>query len=337
MYGGLHRKELAFILLMVVAGFILPQLLPGYFLYTGNMLLTYAILAIGLDLLIGWSGQFAFAHIAFFGIGIYGTALLESRLHIPFALSMLASAGLAGFVGLLIGFPAARLKAVYLALATYAFAECAQWVFRNWEPVTGGSDGLRFPPPVIFGYETSSDGRAFPIVVIILALVLAATLYLARSTLGRSMGAIRDSEHVAAASGIDVRRVKVTAFAISGVFAGIAGGTYTLFQSFINADVLGASQLVTVLTMVVIGGSGSVGGVLLGVLVIGLLPEFLRAMPQSLLVWQEFLYGVILVTAIVFMPQGLWGLIRARLIAGRCQDRPARISRTLHSAPKVSP
>ncbi len=332
MYGGVRNSELRWLLLLVAVGLALPRLLPIYYLYTGNMLMTYAILAIGLDLLLGWSGQFAFAHIAFFGIGIYATALLQARLGIPFAISMILAAGLAGGFGLLIGVPATRLKAVYLALATYAFAESAQWVFRTWDSVTGGSDGLRLQPPTIFGYVSSDDRAAFPLVAIILALVLAATLWLTRSKFGRHMGAIRDSEHVAAASGIDVRRTKVVAFAVSGVFAGLAGGTFTLFQSFVNADVLGASQLVTVLTMVVIGGSGSIPGVLLGVLLIGLLPEVLREMPQSMLVWQEFLYGATLVAAIVFMPQGLWGLVRPRLGARRRPD-PASTApalRTLH-------
>lgn len=336
MYGGLRRAELTGILLIVVAGVILPFLLPGYLLYTGNVLLTYAILALGLDLLLGWSGQFAFAHIAFFGIGIYGTALLESRLHVPFVLSVLASSAVAGGVGLVIGIPATRLKAVYLALATYAFAECAQWVFRTWRPVTGGSDGLRFPPPVIFGYVTGTDRSAFPVVAIMLALILAAMLFLTKSRFGRNMCAVRDSEHVAAASGIDVRRVKVTAFAISGVFAGFAGGAYTLYQSFVNADVLGASQLITVLTMVVIGGSGSIGGVLFGVLVIGLLPELLRTMPQDLLVWQEFLYGAILVAAIVLMPRGLWGVLHALRIAFRRAGRRARVAGPVRAVSRAS-
>jgi branched-chain amino acid transport system permease protein len=338
MYGGLRRSEFAGVLAIVVAGFVLPFVLPGYFLYTGNMLMTYAILAIGLDLLIGWSGQFAFAHIAFFGMGIYGTALLETRLGVPYVLSAFISAIVAGVAGLLIGFPSARLKMVYLALATYAFAECAQWVFRTWDPVTGGADGLRFNPPVIFGYTTGTDRAAFPVVAIILALVVAATIYLAKSKLGRHMCAIRDSEHVAAASGIDVRGIKVATFTISAVFASIAGSAYTLFQSFINADVLGASQLVTVLTMVVIGGSGSIAGVLLGVLAIGFLPEILRAMPHSLLVWQEFVYGAILLLAIVFMPQGLWGLFRGRIAARpRHRSRPERETTAVRVAPETSP
>ena len=207
-------------------------------------------------------------------------------------------------------------RTVYLALATYAFAECAQWVFRTWDKVTGGSDGLRISPLSVLGHVTGTDVRAFPVVAILLAVVLTATLYLTRSRLCRDLTAIRDSEHVAAASGIDVRKTKISALAISAVYAGISGGGYTLFQSFVNPDVLGVNQLVLVLSMVVVGGTGSIAGVLLGVVVVGLLPELLRAAPSSLLVWQEFVYGVILVLSIMFMPRGLLGADRRLSFGG---------------------
>jgi branched-chain amino acid transport system permease protein len=262
MHGELHWRTFAGIAILLALGVLLPLVLPEYFLYLGNTLMMYAILALGLDLLLGWSGQFAFAHIAFFGIGIYTSALLQIRLGVPFIVGVPIAAMFAGLVGLLIAIPATRLRTVYLALATYAFAECAQWVFRTWDSVTKGSDGLRISPPDIFGYVVGTDRRAFP----------------------------------------------VMAFVLSAVFAGLAGGTFTLFQSFINPDSVGLAQLILVLTMVVVGGSGSIAGVLVGVVLIGLLPEILRAAPRGLLVWQEFAYGLILVLATMFMPRGLWGV-----------------------------
>ena len=146
MYGELSLRTFAGIVVLLALGVLLPLVLPEYFLYLGNTLMMYAILALGLDLLLGWSGQFAFAHIAFFGIGIYTSALLQMRLGVPFIVGVPIAAILAGLVGLLIAIPATRLRTVYLALATYAFAECAQWVFRTWDSVTKGSDGLRFQP-----------------------------------------------------------------------------------------------------------------------------------------------------------------------------------------------
>jgi branched-chain amino acid transport system permease protein len=313
MYGNLKPVDYLPVAALLLLAVVLPSFAPTYYLYVGNTLMMYAILALGLDILMGWSGQFAFAHIAFYGIGIYTTALLQARLNIPFVFGLPIAAALAGLVGWIIAWPATRLRTVYLALATYAFAECAQWVFRTWDKVTGGSDGLRISPPSVLGYVTGTDSRAFPVIAVMLALMFTGTLYLTRSRLGRHLCTIRDSEHVAAASGIDVRKTKVTAFVISAVFAGVAGSTYTIFQSFVNPDVLGVNQLVLVLTMVVVGGTGSITGVLVGVVVIGLLPELLRAAPSSLLVWQEFIYGLILLLSIMFMPRGLWGLIEPRL------------------------
>jgi branched-chain amino acid transport system permease protein len=335
MHGRLPTRSFVLIAALLAAGMMLPFLLQGYFLYLGNMLMMYSVLAIGLDLLLGWSGQFAFAHIAFFGVGIYGTALLHARLDVPFVIGMPASAALAGLMGLLIAIPSTRLRAVYLALATYAFAECAQWAYRTLGSVTGGSDGLRIKPPSVLGHITGTDPSAFLTVAVILCLMLLATLYLTRSKLGRSMCAIRDSEHVAAASGIDVERVKIVAFTISAVYAGVAGGTYTLFQSFVNPDVLGMGQLVLVLTMVVVGGPGSIAGVLLGVVLIGLLPEVLRMAPRGLLVWQEFLYGLILVLAVMFVPRGLWGAIEARLPGAR--SRVAKTETATDVSAQIAP
>jgi branched-chain amino acid transport system permease protein len=318
MYGSPSLARLAPLLLLVAIGLLLPGNLPQYYLYLCNVIMMYAVLAIGLDLLLGWAGQFAFAHIAFFGIGVYGTALIQIRLGLPFIIAMPAAALLAGVVGFLIAIPATRLRAVYLALATFAFAEGAQWVFNAWESMTKGADGLRLPRPDIFGYEMGTDPRAFPVMAILLALVLAATMYLTRSKFGRSMCAIRDSEHAAAASGIDVRFTKVIVFAISAIYAGVAGGMYTLFQSFANPEVFGFGQIVLVLSMIVVGGLGTIPGVLLGVLILGLLPEILRTTMRNLLVWQELVYGVILILAMMFMPRGLWGLARPR----RKQARP---------------
>jgi branched-chain amino acid transport system permease protein len=311
-YGAPSLARLAPLLVLVAVGFALPDRLPQYYLYLCNVIMMYAVLAIGLDLLLGWAGQFAFAHIAFFGIGVYGTALIQLRLGAPFIVAMPAAALLAGIVGFLIAIPATRLRAVYLALATFAFAEGAQWVFNAWESMTNGPDGLRLPRPGIFGYKMGSDPTAFPVMAILLALMLAATMFLTRSKFGRAMCAIRDSEHVAAASGIDVRFTKVVVFAISAIYAGVAGGMYTLFQSFANPEVFGFGQIVLVLSMIVVGGLGTIPGVLLGVVLLGLLPEVLRTTMRNLLVWQELVYGIILILAMMFMPRGLWGLARAR-------------------------
>ena len=185
MYGAPPLSRLVWLLSLLAAGFVLPLVLPQYFLYLGNFLMMLAVLAIGLDLLLGWAGQFAFAHIAFFGVGVYGTALLQIRLGIPFVIGMPLAALLAGAIGLLIGFPATRLRTVYLALATFAFAEAAQWVFNSWDKVTNGPDGLRIAAPNILGYHVGTDETAFPVMAALLAVMIAATMYLTTSKFGR--------------------------------------------------------------------------------------------------------------------------------------------------------
>ena len=309
MFGSPPLARFAPLTILLIAGFVLPHLLPQYFMFVGNILMMYAVLALGLDLLLGWAGQFAFAHIAFFGIGTYATALLNARLGIPFIVGMPVAAALAGLIGVLIGFPATRLRTVYLALATFAFAEGAQWVFNAWDKVTGGPDGLRISAPNVLGYQTGTDPTAFPVMASILALMIAATMYLTTSKLGRAMCAVRESEHVAAASGIDVSRTKVAAFAISAVYAGVAGGMFTLFQSFVNPEVFGFGQIVLLLSMILVGGLGSIPGALIGVALLGLLPEIMRTTMRSLLIWQEFAYGLILILVVMYMPRGIWGLI----------------------------
>ena len=307
MYGSPSLRRLLPLLALVVLGFVLPMLTSQYVLYIGNYLMTFAVLAIGLDLLLGWAGQFAFAHIAFFGLGAYGTVLLQNRFGVPFLLALLMAALVSTLIGMLLAFPAARLRAVYLALATFAFAEGAQWVFNSWDAVTGGADGLRIKAPVIFGYALGTDPAAFPVITLMLALVLAATLYLTTSKIGRSLCAIRDSEHAATASGIDVRATKIVVFAISAAYAGIAGGMFTTYQSFMNPDNFGFAQIVLVLSMIVVGGLGTLPGTLIGVVLLGILPEIMRTAMRSLLIWQELVYGVILVLAMMYMPRGLWG------------------------------
>ncbi len=313
MFGAPTPRQFFLILLLVVLGFLLPLVLPQYFLFIGNMLMMYTVLALGFDILVGWSGQFAFAHIAFFGIGIYGTALLNIRLGIPFIIGMPIAATVAGLTGFLIGMPATRLRTIYLALATLAFAECAQWLIRTWDSLTNGADGVKIPAQQVFGYVAGTDGSAFPIVALILAIVLLSVLFLSTSKFARSLGAIRESEHVAAASGINVAFVKVLAFTISAVYASIAGSIFTLFQSFVDPDALDARSLVLMLSMLVVGGSGSIPGVVIGVALMGVLPEVLRFAPSNLLVWQEFVYGLIVILAVMFMPRGIWGIVQTRV------------------------
>jgi branched-chain amino acid transport system permease protein len=219
----------------LLAGAVLLLLLPftvsGYVLYVVNLLMVFVVLALGLHVVIGETGQFALAHAAFFGIGIYTAGIINTAWHPPFFVSIVAGGALSAVLGYLIGYLALRMRDIYLALATFAFGEAMQWVFLSWEKVTGGSNGMKMDPAELFGYKLTNDLQAYPFVIVLTGLMLWLTVALARSQYGSSLRAVRESDVAAMAMGINVKAMKQSAFAISAAFAGIAGGMYTLFTS----------------------------------------------------------------------------------------------------------
>jgi branched-chain amino acid transport system permease protein len=281
---------------------ILPFTVTGYVLYVVNLLMVFVVLALGMHVVIGEAGQFALSHTAFYGIGIYTAALLNTHLHPPFIVSILAGGLLSAALGYLIGFLALRMRDIYLALATFAFGEAMQWVFLNWDRVTGGSNGMRMQPAELFGLKLTNDLQAYPFVVALAALMLGVTVWLSRSQFGSALRAVRESDVAALAMGINARAMKQMAFVVSAAFAGIAGGMYTLFISFIHPESLGFQTTILILTMVVVGGIGSVRGAVTGAVFFGVVSELLR---QALSI-QEILYGLILMGFMMFKPRGLF-------------------------------
>jgi branched-chain amino acid transport system permease protein len=313
MYGIPTIARFAWPLALLAIGLVLPLFVQAdYYFFIANLILLNIVLAIGMDLLIGWAGQFAFAHVAFFSIGAYGTALLQMRLGLPFVVAMPVAAALAGILGYLIAIPSTRLRHIYLALATFAFAEAWQWLLNSWDAVTGGPNGMQIPAAQVFGVLVQGDRIAFPFMAALCALMVAATMLLTSSRLGRSMCAIRESEPMAAACGVDVYNTKILAFVISAVYAGVAGGMLTLFQSFVGPERFGFVTLVLLLSMIVVGGLGTVPGVVVGVVFLTLLPEGMRVSLREPLIWQEAVYGLILMLCMVFMPRGIWGIVQGR-------------------------
>ena len=281
---------------------VLPFTATGYVLYVVNLLMVFVVLALGMHVVIGEAGQFALSHTAFYGIGIYTAGLLNNHFHPPFVLSIAAGGLLAALLGYVIGLLALRMRDIYLALATFAFGEAMQWVFLNWEQVTGGSNGMRMQPAELLGLKLTNDIQAYPIVIGLTALMLWATVLLSRSQFGSAMRAVRESDVAATAMGVNARAAKQWAFAISAAFAGVAGGMYTLFVSFIHPESLGFQTTILVLTMIVVGGIGSIRGAVAGAIVFGVISELLR---QTLSI-QEIIYGAILMGFMMFRPRGLF-------------------------------
>lgn len=308
MYGSLSKSETLWPAFIVLAGLLMPFFANNYQLYLGCVLIVYIVLALGLDIIMGRAGQFAFSHIAFYGIGAYATAILQQRFGIPFPIGLLIALLLCAGISWLVAMASVRLRHIYLGLATVAFASAVQWLAQTWKGVTGGVDGMRLQPSDMIFFTSHTDASNFRVLAVILAIMLLLNFLLLRSGLGRAMAAIRDSEHVASVSGIDVRRTKAWAFVISSTYACIGGGMLVVFNSFIDPMNFTFAPAVLLLTMLVVGGMGSVAGVVIGSLAMGILPEILRSAMGDFIVWQEFVYGLILVLSITLMPQGIWGL-----------------------------
>ena len=297
------------LLALVVIAAVTPFLVNDYYLFIANTILIYVLLSIGLNVLVGYTGQLAFANAAMFGIGAYTTGLLQVRLAWPFWLAFPSGAVIATAVGLAISLPALRLKGLYLAVSTLAFAQFTQWTFLNWEAVTYGAGGFKTPPisfaPLPFSKEIGLYYLSLLFVVVLFVLAQNAV----RSRFGRAFVAVRDSEIAAQSLGVDLLRYKALAFGISGFYAGIAGGLYSALLNFVSPEGYDLFQMVLQKAMIVVGGLGSIVGSILGAGAIVVILEALRAVKGV----QEIAFGAILVGFVLFMPGGIAGFLKAKL------------------------
>ena len=302
----LVQKRFAPLFLVVLL--LLPLVTDRYVQYVLNLVLVYVIVGIGLNLLLGYAGQFAFAHAALMGIGAYTAALLMYRFQVSFWIALPTAGIVATVIGSLGALPALRMKRVYLALVTLAFAELIQWVLIHWKWLTYGTDGVRVKAPEFFGYSLHGDHRMFYLLLAVAVVLYVVAKRIVESRIGRSLVAIRENENVAQCNGISIARTKGLVFALSAFYAGIGGALYAVTLGFIVPDAFGMFQLVIHFSIVVIGGLISMFGSVLGAIMLTTLPELLRGF-QSL---QEIIFGVLLMMFIVFMPAGLAGLAKRK-------------------------
>ena len=313
---------------------VIPGIAPGYVLYLVSLALIYAIVAIGLGLLIGHTGQISLGHAGFFAIGAYASALLTLRLGLPFLAALLVAGALTATIGFLLGLPALRLSGPYLAVATLGFGLAIPQLVVWQASWTGGSSGLHGLPlaslplgafSIVF--RTDQDYYYLAAAVLIVLTIFARNVVASHT--GRAFVAIRDSEIAARAMGVDLVRYKTTAFALSALYAGIAGSLYAHLLHGISPEDFTVLLSVDFLTMIVLGGLGSVGGALSGALLLTFLQNALTRLP----VVHDFknLYivvlGAILILTIAFLPRGLAGIVRSSRLrwAARVRDGASRV------------
>lgn len=280
-----------------------------------------ALVTIGLALLFGYAGQVSMGQAGFMGLGAYTCALLSTRTDLPWLVTVLAAALVAGAGGLLLSLPSLRLKGHYLAMATLGFGELMMLAFTEAEPLTGGVNGfLGIPFPSIGGFEFKDPAALYWLVwgMAALAGLLAANVTSLQP--GRAMRALHGSELGALASGVDVVSVKVSAFVFSAMTAGVAGALYAAVVGFISPSVFTLQASVTFLAMAVLGGSGSLAGPLLAAIALtlvqyldALIPGISRDAAAVLQEYQSDIYGLVIVLVVLFAPAGIGGALRRRM------------------------
>jgi branched-chain amino acid transport system permease protein len=287
-----------------------------YHLHTLIMAGIFAVLALSLNLLLGYTGQLSLGHAAFFGIGAYASALLSVKLDWSPWIGMLAAAVLPGLAGWGIGRLALKLRGAYFVLLTISFAGVVSLVSVNWMDLTNGPLGIPGVPALAIALpgvpELSFRGKSAFYYLVLVAVVAAYVLCrrLIASRIGRALVALRENETLAESVGIDGTFYLVLAAMISAAMAGAAGGLYAHYTRFVSPEVFLFTYTVTMVIMVVAGGKGTLAGPVVGAVIFTVLPEALRALASWQ--WQMLIYGILLIAALVFMPRGIVPTLSAR-------------------------
>ncbi|SAL53456.1 ABC transporter-like protein [Caballeronia udeis] len=287
---------------LLAAAVALPAVASNYVVDVGLTIATYSILGLGLNIVVGYAGLLDLGYAAFFAIGAYTTALLETLLHFSFWETLPFSLAFAGASGIVIGYPTLRLRSDYLAIVTLGFGEITRIVATNLN-ITGGPNGIYgIESPSLFGYEISSPRAVYELGLAFLVLVLVFAIRLGQSRLGRAWTSIREDEDAAEAVGVPTLRVKMLAYILGALIGGFAGSLFAARFGTIDPTGFTYLQSVTILIVVVLGGRGSIPGVILGAVIVAGLPEILR----FLNLWRIFAFAIGLVILMLLRPQGLW-------------------------------
>lgn len=342
--GGqrIWRKLLVFAVILAVV-FLVPLVIRNpYHLSIIIMIGFYSIIIIGLNLVLGNTGQISLGQSGFFGIGAYCSAIYCVYLGVNVWLAMLLAGFTAALFGYMVGFASVRLKGHYLAMATLGFGVIVTIVLMEWTTITGGAGGFPefIPNPSIGKFSFNTDTKFYFLVSSVVIIIYICSANISNYRIGRALYAINRHEGAAEVLGVNPRKYKLKIFTLSAFYAGIAGSLFAHYSTYIAPESFSFYLNIPLLCMVVVGGLGSVGGSILGTALLVLLPEFIRyfskieALPKA--VQQAFgdytyhllAYGLLLMIFVVFIPKGLAGLLsnafgRLRAKKGGAQGSPS--------------
>ena len=299
---------------LLAAGAIFVVAFPHLFsLYQTNIMTTaliYVVVGLGLNIVVGLAGLLDLGYVAFYAVGAYSYALLNHHFGLGFWFALPLGAFLGALFGVILGFPVLRLRGDYLAIVTLGFGEIIRLVLENWNDFSFGPSGIaNIPRPSLFGIDLSLHQAHAYIYYLMIGLALF-TIFVVRrlqdSRIGRAWIALREDEIACQAMGIDKTRTKLTAFALGATWAGMAGVIFAAKTTFINPASFTIWESIIILCVVVLGGMGSIIGVVIGALVLILLPEYLRAFSE----YRMLIFGIVLVSMMVFRPGGIVSSVR---------------------------
>ncbi len=292
---------------------VMPGLAGEFYIGELGGVFIFAIAGVGLMLLTGYTGLVNLGQAAFFGVGAYTNAILLTK-GIPFLLTLPAAGLMAGAAGVLIGIPTLRMSGFYLAIATYAFGSIVGTILQKWTSVTGGFDGFAVPNPVIFGYPVLGATGLYYLSLLVLIFVTWLMINILRTPVGRALVAIRDSEISAQSMGINISVYKTISFAISAGITGLAGALFAHYVRFLAPDAFDILLSIQFVTIIFVGGLGSIHGAIFGAIFIRLLPQAIALFRDDLPFnlgrtpgLEPSLFGLILVLVILFEPTGIYG------------------------------
>jgi branched-chain amino acid transport system ATP-binding protein len=321
--------KLAAFALAFAAAIAFTAVSNSYYVFIMATLALTAVAGIGLNVLLGLTGQVSFGHVGFYALGAYAVAVLTVAAKWNFWPALLIAALLAGVMGALLALPALRVRGPYLAMVTIAFGFVVQSVAVEWRSVTGGQNGLMGVPQPALGTVALGERGVAIASILLAALATYAFHLLYVSRAGAAMRAVKDSEVAAESIGLAPVRIKTLAFVISAVYAGIAGAFFAALSGFVTPSTFGFSQSILFVLVVLIGGAGSLAGPLVGAAIVALLPEALAALAEYRLLF----FGALLLAVLWLAPEGVTGLVH-RLLARRRKPRFARAAEVTFAPPQ---
>jgi branched-chain amino acid transport system permease protein len=302
----IEKKQNTAWFIAVILLLILPLFLGKYTVFLLSLLAVYALVSLGLNLLMGYTGQIAAGHAGFLAIGAYFTALVSANVEwLPCFVTLFLAGIFSGIIGFLLGIPILRLKGFYIAMATLAFGVVVSEVILQWSSITGGDDGFSVPTATIAGFAFDSDFKLFYLIVSVTIILTILAKNLVKGYIGRAFIALRESEIAAQTIGIDLAKYKTIAFAISAFYTGVAGGLFAYLITFLSPDAFTIELSIDFIAMIVIGGMGSILGSIIGAVILTGMQQVLA----GLLDLQILIFGISLIVFMIFMPRGVSGML----------------------------